>query len=45
MKKYDDWKLHTPENDEQENECAYCGEPCDRTYCSSECKKAYESEN
>ena len=28
-----------------ENECVYCGEPCDKTYCNNDCKKAYESEN
>jgi len=31
--------------DYPENECRFCGEPCEKTYCSNECKKAYESEN
>lgn len=33
------------EIEELENECRYCGEPCDKTYCDKNCKKAYESEN
>lgn len=28
-----------------EDECSFCGEPCNGRYCSNECKKAYESEN
>jgi hypothetical protein len=31
--------------DELEEECDFCGEPCNGHYCSRECKKAYESEN
>ena len=31
--------------EELENECSFCGEPSEKTYCSSECRKAYESEN
>jgi len=31
--------------DELEDECDFCGEPCNGHYCSIECKKAYESEN
>ena len=31
--------------EELENECSFCGEPSTKTYCSSECRKAYESEN
>ena len=27
------------------NECLYCGEECNGSYCNKECKKAYESEN
>jgi hypothetical protein len=41
---YDNWKQKTPPQ-ERENECAYCYEPTDKTYCSKECKKAYEQEN
>ena len=40
---YDDWKLDTPPS--EEDECDFCGTPCDGEYCSKECKKAYESEN
>ena len=41
---YDNWKQETPPQ-EQENDCAFCGEPTENTYCSRECKKAYEQEN
>lgn len=43
MENYDDWKQYLPEL--TENECSYCGEPCEKTYCDSNCKKAYEQEN
>lgn len=42
MENYDDWKQETPE--ELENECAYCGEPCDNEFCDKQCKKAYDNE-
>jgi hypothetical protein len=41
---YDDWKTETP-LERLESECLFCGEECSNTYCSNECKKAYESEN
>ena len=31
--------------EELENECRFCGEESEKTYCNKECKKAYESEN
>lgn len=31
--------------EEKENECAFCGYECVGEFCSSECKKAYLSEN
>ena len=31
--------------EELENECLYCGEECETTYCCRECKKADEEEN
>lgn len=37
---YDNWKQQTPDEDEQENECSFCGVPTDGTYCSSDCKRA-----
>ena len=43
MENYDNWKQQTPDN--PENECAFCGEPCEEKYCDSNCKKAYEHEN
>lgn len=32
-------------SEDMEDECNFCGEPCDGNYCSRECRKAYESEN
>lgn len=32
-------------DEELEDECVYCGEPCNGTYCDKECKKAYEQDN
>ena len=43
MENYDSWKLDTPED--LENECDFCGEPCNGRYCDSQCKKAYEQDN
>lgn len=38
-----------PENldpeEELENECSYCGEPCEREFCSTQCRKAYMHDN
>jgi hypothetical protein len=41
---YDSWKQQEPPS-ELENNCAYCGEPCEVRYCSRECKKADELDN
>jgi len=38
-----DSRKYPPE--ELENECAFCGEPCDKEFCSKDCQKAYEREN
>lgn len=43
MQNYDSWKLDTPED--LENECDFCGEPCNGRYCDNQCKKAYEQDN
>ncbi|MGV6830310.1 MAG: hypothetical protein ACWA5P_01950 [bacterium] len=40
MKNYDNWKTKNPFDDEYENECFFCGTPCNGTYCSEACKKA-----
>ena len=40
MENYDDWKQQTP--DYPENECDFCGEPCECRYCSNVCKKECE---
>ena len=37
---YDNWKQQTPYENETENECLYCGNPTNETYCSTDCKKA-----
>jgi len=39
---YDKWKQEVPE--EKENECGYCGEPCEGEFCNKDCKKAYEND-
>lgn len=40
---YDDWKtMPPPEN--PANECAFCGEPCEETFCDKNCKKGYEND-
>ena len=44
MINYDDYKLKNPP-EELDNECLYCGEPCDKSYCDKNCKKAYEQDN
>lgn len=31
--------------EELEGGCIYCGEPCKKYYCNTDCKKAYEAEN
>jgi hypothetical protein len=36
---YDNWKQKTPDEDEIEGECAHCGVPCNKAYCSEACKK------
>ena len=41
---YENHKLDTPP-EAPENECLYCGEFCEKTYCNSDCKKAYECDN
>ena len=41
---YDQWKQQNPQDEEKENKCAYCGEPCDNYFCDKECKKAYEND-
>jgi len=37
------WEGYPPE--EKENECEYCGEPCDVRFCCKECEMAYISDN
>lgn len=38
-----DSREYPPE--EFENQCAFCGEECNGSFCSKECKKAYEHDN
>ena len=33
------------ERPQEENECAFCGEPCEARYCDNNCKKGDESDN
>ncbi|AFM54818.1 hypothetical protein B620_gp40 [Croceibacter phage P2559S] len=42
---YDDWKTANPYDDEKENECDYCGEPCNGSFCDSNCRKGYIHDN
>ncbi len=42
-KTYDEWKQDFPE--ELENECGYCGEPCESRFCNKECEMAYIADN
>lgn len=34
-----EYQKTTPEDD-LENDCYFCGTPCENTYCSTYCKKA-----
>ena len=36
---------YNTERPQEDNECAYCGEPCEGRYCDKNCKKAYENDN
>jgi len=37
----DDYLLTTPPDYEKENTCKYCGEPCNKDFCSAACVKYY----
>lgn len=28
-----------------EDECEFCGEPCEKSFCNSDCRKAYDKDN
>lgn len=43
MDNYDNWKTATPP-DKPQNECGYCGEPCEREFCNKGCEKAYNQD-
>ena len=32
------------QNEYPENECRYCGEPCEKTYCDKQCERADEDQ-
>ncbi len=36
---------YNTERPQEENECAFCGEPCEKRYCDRNCKKGYEQDN
>jgi hypothetical protein len=38
MGNYDDWKQQTPD-EPMNNECDFCGEPCEGRYCPKLVKK------
>ena len=31
---------NAPWNNEDENECGFCGDPCSGSYCSKDCERA-----
>ena len=31
--------------EEQNNECEFCGEICEKQYCNKECQRAYIADN
>lgn len=41
---YDQWKTATPEEFDKEDECLFCGEPCNGNYCDDSCSRADISE-
>lgn len=41
MNNYDQWKLESG-IEEKDNDCQYCGEPCETEFCDKDCKKGYE---
>jgi hypothetical protein len=41
---YDQWKTEVPP-DIPDNNCNYCGEPCEKEFCNKECYKAYVADN
>lgn len=40
-----DWYDFLNPHEQPENECKYCGEPCDGEFCDRNCAKGYESDN
>ncbi len=45
MNSYDNWKLQTPDyRDDDDNECQFCGEPCEEIFCSAACMNAEHKE-
>lgn len=40
---YDQWKTQTPPEPE-ENECGYCGDPCNGEFCNKACRKANDED-
>lgn len=40
MSSYDNWKQKTPDEDELENRCNFCDNPCEGSYCDNACKRA-----
>ena len=40
--KYTTMEWYDYQNEYPENECRYCGEPCEKTYCNKQCERADE---
>ena len=37
-----EWYDFLNPNEYPENECRYCGEPCEKAYCDKQCERADE---
>jgi hypothetical protein len=36
---------YSEERPQENNECGFCGEPCERHFCNRDCEKGYEGDN
>jgi hypothetical protein len=37
-----EWYDFLNPNEQPENECVFCGEPCEKSYCDKQCERADE---
>lgn len=42
---YDQWKTANPYDEELEDRCDFCNEPCNGAFCSDSCRKGYDQDN